>query len=111
MHHRKLENRLRGFQRRSTLSTQIPVPRNSREIRGVTLPQGPYIPKNMQDSFVRDEPIMFVDGYGRDGVSLADALDEDFNNLIGDGLMLANYAEAVIALRLEVRIGAARLDR
>jgi hypothetical protein len=102
--HMKLGNRLRSFQRRSTAAGQIHGPSNSRDQRGFRVPLRPYIQKNLQGNFVPYKPITFTDSRGRDGIALANvlSLDEDFSNLIGDGPMLANYAETVIALRLEV---------
>lgn len=83
----------------------MPGPSNSRERQEIRVPQRPYIPRNQSDNFVPDCPITCTDSYGRDGIAFADVVtfNENFNDLIGkDGPMLANYAETVIALRLEV---------
>lgn len=72
----------------------------------VPLPQRPYVPHHRQnyfDHFIPENPITFLRHSGVDGITLKEALAENFDSLIGrDDPMFANYPGPAISLRLEV---------
>ena len=75
---------------------------------GVMVPQRPYLPHYREtyfDQFLSEDPITFPSHSGRDGIALTDAMDENFDNLVGmDDQMhtFVNYTDSAISLRLEV---------
>ena len=70
------------------------------------LPQRPYVPHHRQnyfDQFNPEGPITFPKTTGGDGITLMDAMNENFDSLIGrDDPMFASYVGPAISLRLEV---------
>jgi hypothetical protein len=92
------------FQHGSTSVTQIR--NNSRVGREVDVPQRPYVPHHRQnyfDQFIPENPITFPTRSGRQGITLADVMGENFDNLWGrDDPMFASYTGPAISLRLEV---------
>jgi len=69
------------------------------------LPQRPYVPHHRQnyfDQFNPEGPITFPKTTGGDGIALMDAMNENFDSLMGrDEPMFASYAGPAITLRLE----------
>ena len=83
-----------------------PVQSNSRGRRESAVPQRPYVPHHRQnyfDQFIAENPITFSSRSGRDGIALADVMNDNFDHLIGrDDPMFPNYQGPAISLRLEV---------
>ena len=75
------------------------------------VPQRPYVPHHRQnylEQFFPEGAITFPQRTGMDGIPLIDAMNENFDNLIGrDDAMFANYAGPAISLRLEVGLASA----
>lgn len=80
---------------------------SNRVRREVVVPQRPYVPHHRQsyfDQFIPENPITFPRRSGRVGITLADVMSENFDDLVGrDDPMFANYTGPAISLRLEVR--------
>lgn len=103
---RRLGSRLRLFQHGSASMSQIQHPINNRRRTQIAVPQRPYVPHHRQnyfDQFIPEAPITFPLRSGGEGMSLDDALAENFDYLIGrDDPMFANYTGPAISIRLEV---------
>ncbi|KAF9644729.1 hypothetical protein BDM02DRAFT_874158 [Thelephora ganbajun] len=87
----------------STSVIQIPDDNTGR--RQVIVPQRPYVLPYGQsyfDKFIPENPITFPSRSGGDGIVLTDAINENFDHLIGrDDHVFVEYTGSAITLRLE----------
>lgn len=106
LHYKDLIDMLRLFQLGPTSTNWIQMPGNSRGQLEVVVPQRPYVPHhrhNYFNQFIPENPIVFPSCSGWDGIMLADAMNKNFDHLIGrHDPMFANYTGPAISLRLGV---------
>jgi hypothetical protein len=106
----RLSSTLRLFQHGSASMSQIQHPSNNRRRTQIAVPQRAYVPHHRQnyfDQFIPETPITFPLRSGGEGMSLDDALAENFDYLVGrDDPMFANYTGPAISIRLEVSFAA-----
>ena len=103
---RRLGSKLRLFQHGSASMSQIQHPINNRRRTQIAVPQRPYVPHHRQNYFdqsVSKAPITFPLHSEGGGISLDDALAENFDDLVGrDDPIFANDTGQPISLRIEV---------